>query len=262
MKKWIIYSAIIGFFLSYNNWSTLYTGVISFLFAFIFTLFNFWLFQALLKFFGEYYGLNVELDRFTVKKEKKLFSHKIREIIVSERAMPLDYILTLLFGFATSGVVFPIPLSLKASVVESKRIGKTENYEVRFEERNKIVIFSIVSLWVLFSIVRNLSHVNPVVQAYVSFTFHFLAMLTWSCLTPFNLLLSYVLTEKLGWEFTGVSVGDTLLISKTAYYKAVLCSLVILPILGALLDPFSLLIVVLAIFSLVWGREKFKETFT
>jgi len=261
MKKWLVYSAIIGFFLSFNSWSTIYTGVISFIFAFIFTLFNLWLFQLFLRIFGEYYGLYLELDRFTIKKEVKKFSHKIKEIIVSEKSIPIDYLITLFFGIATSGFVFPVLLSIKSSVIESKRIGKTKNYDLTFKERNSVIIYSIISMWILFSIIKNLLFLSPIIQAYVSFTFHFLTMFTWSCITPFNLFLSYIV-DKMGYEFTNISIGDILLISATPYYKAVIFSLMVLPILGILLDPFSLLIIEAIIFSIVWSREKFKRAFS
>jgi hypothetical protein len=262
MKKWVVYSAIIAFFLAYNNWETFYTGVISYLFAFVFTLFNFWLFECILKLVGEYYGISIELQGFKIKKETTKFSHKIKEIIVSEKKMPLDFIATLLLGLATSGFVFPVMLTAKFSTIEAKRIGKTEDLEIKYAEKGRIIIFGIVILWLLFSIIKTVSFLNPVVQAYISFTYHFIAMLTWSALTPFNLLLSYLLVERFGYEFTGISLGDILIFSKTPYYKAVIASLVFLPIVGVLLDPFSLLIIILAIFSLVWSREKFKEAFS
>ena len=260
MKKFILYSIIIAFFLAYNSWETLYTGLYNFVFAFIFILLNFYIFQKILMFVGNFlYGIDVELDRFLIEKEIIKYSHIKKDIIEKTRILPLDYILTAIFGIATSGLVFPIVLSLRFNIVETKRYGKSEEFEVTYSEKIKIIFYSIVLLWMFFAAIKSFN-INPILEAYIGYTYRFLTMLTWSMITPFNLLLSYIVVKKCGYDFMHVSPGDIMIFSETGYYKALIIAIMFLPIFGLLLDPIALLLLTIAIMSIVWFREKFKET--
>jgi len=260
MKKFILYSFIIAFFLAYNSWSTIYTGVYNFIFAFITTFINFYIFQKVLTFVGNFlYGVDVEIDRFLIKKEIRKYSHIKKDFIDKAKILPLDYILTIIFGFITFGLVFPIVVSLKFNVIETKRYGKSKEFEVTYSEKIKIIFYSIMFLWMIFAAIKGLN-INPILEVYITYTYRFLTMLTWSIITPFNLLLSYIVVKKCGYSFMHVSPGDIMLFSKTGYYKALIIAIMFLPIFGLLLDPLGLFLLTIIVMSIVWLREKFKET--
>ena len=205
------------------------------------------------------YGIDVEIDRFLIKKEIRKYSHIKKDFVEKIRVLPLDYILTTIFGIVTSGLVFPILLSLKFNIIETKRYGKSKGFEVTYSEKIKIIFYSIMLLWMFFATIKGLN-INPILEAYIIYTYRFLTMLTWSIITPFNLLLSYIVVKKYGYSFMQVSPGDTIIFSKTSYYKALVIAIMFLPIFGLLLDPIGLLLLTIIIMSIVWLREKFKET--
>ncbi len=257
-KLLIATSILAGFFMSYSKWDTLSMGLYNWLFATISAIIVIYGFYLISKKIADSFGISIEAVSYDISKSHKKWDYKREKWVVKERKVPLGFIIMIIFGIVTSGYIFPITsFSFNFSQIETKRVGRGE--EITFSERIKIVSYSIIVLWIIFSTIKYFFGMNPAISAIIAYMYHALALLTFTVVIPWDFLLSYVVLEKLSADYTTMSFGDLMLFSETPYYKGLIIALILLPILSLVLDPISMLIISYIIGFYVWIREKYQS---
>jgi len=213
--------------------------------------------QFLFNIVAGYYGLQLELDNVLIKKTVTKYYHLKREVISKTSVVPLNYILTILFGLITNGLLYPINVSLRFIVIESKRIGKSKSLDPSFGEKIRIIFFSIFGMWLIYTVLKYVSWLNPVISAYAFYTYKFLLIFTISSIIPFGMILAPLVVKKFGYEFTTNFIGDLLIFSNRPTYAALVFTLIFLPIFSIFLDPVLFSVFVTIIYSVVWLRTKY-----
>ena len=229
----------------------------NFVFASLFVFINFLLMQFLFNFIAEYYGLQVKIEDIIVKKTIRQYSHFKKEVIERVKTLPLNYILTILFGILTNGLLFPITVSLKFMAIESKRIGKAKSLDPSFWEKIKIIFFGLFGLWLIYTILKQPAAQISIISAYVYYTYKFLLIFTISSIIPFGMLLAPIIVKKFGYEFITNFIGDILIFSNKSVYASTIITIVFLPIFSLFLDPILFTVFILIVYAIVWLRIKY-----
>jgi len=258
-KEILIYLFIISFFLSFNKYDTLLMGITNLFFSFISSLIAYFLILYVYSLISSYYGIVVDFGLITAEKEIKKYDYSKKEVVSSKKRLNISYILTFLFGFLSAGYLTPIILSLNTIVIESKRIGKAKGLDVSFEEKTKIIFIGNLIIWVIFSIIRYFAGLSVVLEGIIDYLFKFLFYYTIFSILPIAFILIPIISEKMGYNFKSISVGDNFIYTKNPFLIASSITIIFLPIFSLFLHPFFVIILSLITYSVIWLREYAKS---
>lgn len=251
-KNILIYLILIGFLLSFNRWDSLEIGLYNLIFSIIFSIIFFFLIEYIFKIIGNYYGLDIELELLSISKKIRKYIFWKREFIEKTKKLSLSTIITSIVGFLSLGYIVPILFTIKPIIIESKRIGRSKNLEVG-EEIKRIIFFSFMFLWLIFSIIKYFSSFSIIIFGFIDYFYRFLMFFTYFSILPLQLLLLPII-NKFGYEYDNMHIGDRLLASTTPFYVATVISILVLPILSLILDPISLIIIIAILYTITWLR--------
>ncbi|RIB35590.1 MAG: hypothetical protein BXU00_00595 [Candidatus Nanoclepta minutus] len=258
-KKMLIYLFIIAFFLSFNKYDTLLIGIYNLLFSFLSSIISYLLILYVYRIVSFYYGILPDFSLIEIEKEIKKYDYFKKEIVTSKKTVNLSYLLTLLFGFLSSGYAIPILLSLNTIIIESRRIGKSKNIDVSFEEKTKIIFLGTLITWIIFSIIKYLSSLSLIIEGILEYMFKFLLYYTITSILPICFFLIPLISEKMKYSFKSISIGDNFIYTKNPFLIASSITLLFLPFLSIFLNPILVIILSLITYSIVWLR-KYAET--
>ncbi|MEM1687854.1 MAG: hypothetical protein QW483_00755 [Nanopusillaceae archaeon] len=258
-KKIILYLAIIAFFLSFDKWDSIFIGISNFIFSLVYTIVAFTILKLVYSLVSSYYGLFVDFKLLEIEKSIKTYNHIKKEIVEKKKRINLSYVLTLIFSFLSAGFLIPILFSLDFLVIESKRLGKSKNLEVTYSEKAKIIFLSTIFVWIIFSILKYLSFFGTIFVGFAYYTYKFLFYYTVSSIIPFCLILTPLISSKMGYKYLRISIGDIYLMTKKPFLVASTITLLFLSIFSLIIHPILLLLASIIIYGVFWLR-KYAET--
>jgi len=254
-KEMLIYLFIISFFLSFNKYDTLLIGITNLLFSFISCIIGYLLILYIYSLISSYYGLIIDFGLVEAEKEIKKYDYFKKEVISYKKKLNISYILTLLLGFLSAGYFTPVVFSLNTIIIESKRIGKTKRPGVSFEEKTKIIFIGTLIVWIIFSIIKYFTNLSVILEGIINYLFKFLFYYTISSVLPISFALIPIISEKWGYTFKSISIGDNFIYTKNPFLIASSITLIFLPMFSIFLHPILVIILSLIIYSVIWLRK-------
>lgn len=254
-KNIFLYLIIIAFFLSFHKWDNLFTGISNFLFSIIYVVVSFLLIKIIFNTISSLYGITCEFDVIYIEKAKKYYDFSKKDTREVKKRYNFSYILTFLIGILSAGFLLPILLSLDFIVIESKRLGKSKYINVTYSEKAKIIFLSLITAWILFSIIKYLSSIGSIFYGFIYYLHKFLLYYTISSIIPFCFILSPIISSKMEYKYLKTSIGDIFLLTKKPFLIASTSVLLFLSVFSIVLDPILLILISFIIYLVVWLRK-------
>ncbi|BBL45268.1 hypothetical protein MJ1_0093 [Nanobdella aerobiophila] len=173
------------------------------------------------------------------------------------RRLNLSYIISIVISIISLGFLVPIIFSMKPIVIEYKRIGRNKNLEVSNNELIRIFLISMTIIWLIFSIIKYLASISPIIYGFTTYFFYFLLFFTYLSIIPLGIILSPFISVRSGYSYSNKFIGDILILSQTPFYLSSISILALLPIFSLIFNPIEIMVFISAIFFIIWIRKNF-----